>query len=872
MLISVSADDQVLSPEEEASINVDALVNDSIFDQVESHTSLGSQVLDQPRRATPTIPPGFSAPAVPKPIRSEQPARPSSRNTLGSIAPAIPVIPVTPGRAATPGRSKKVKSSADVVESSNSVTEQAELSAAATSKPQTPTKQNRKTSSAKTQTLTGAQKTGEEEAAAAITEQKENKQNLTTPVKSTPKAKAPGKRGKNKSETSPEKDIKAVSTPPTTLFSSKRQHPGKLDIAAATILSESERSGTTSVKVDTQPKNVRAASLTATDSVPASPSAVSTSSPIKKPAGTRTLRVVATPKTENPPPLSAVSSASLPHVSTVEKLRSRQASIASINQPGTPASELVSDTASITSTSISRANSPPPGGKVGTAPMRKKTKNQQKKERQEMARRREEEDRAAAIEEHTPEPEIIQAPIMGRKKKTKKSANNPKLPSLPKKQPESPKASEVDEEKSQEEPISASAVPKEASTKATISSPTPEPAVASEQVKDKREPTTQSIIADLQKTGELIASTLEFFKPLSSSLAHASHAAQTNGGSIAPPDLKIHFSEADLDNLAKKRPVRLHDHEGKSDSRTLITPQGKFFWGLTQELEEKALELEKHIEELKGVARFHPPKQTSHQKHSHHIGSHAQSQDMLPALATALKEAGAKLSKSTGQPMPKLDPTSTLLGSSSLPLPPVQPPTDLAPPQQAQQQQTPSDAGAYLNQFVLPKTDNPPPNTPRPEMAAVGGPPGSGTANMSLNVNKIAKAARAVAEGGTVGTELDGMGVMASDLLGGVFVQGLEALVGAGLGFSSTQDLSLDSHGNISLGENRALDVQGLVSAFEAGGGLGAFGSRGGRRSVLSVDEAEQAMLAAKKEHDAMEKKLTIAMKRNKKMLSSGRA
>jgi hypothetical protein len=36
---------------------------------------------------------------------------------------------------------------------------------------------------------------------------------------------------------------------------------------------------------------------------------------------------------------------------------------------------------------------------------------------------------------------------------------------------------------------------------------------------------------------------------------------------------------------------------------------------------------------------------------------------------------------------------------------------------------------------------------------------------------------------------------------------------------------------------------------------------------VLSVEEAEQAMLAAKKDHEALEKKLSVLMKRNRKMV-----
>jgi hypothetical protein len=480
------------------------------------------------------------------------------------------------------------------------------------------------------------------------------------------------------------------------------------------------------------------------------------------------------------------------------------------------------------------------GGKVGTAPVRKKTKSQAKKDRQERKKQIEEEQ----LEDTKSDVEVMQAPITARKKKAKKpSATSKPIAAAFKSQPASPKPATVEEEHAE--------VP--TATLRRVSSPkisakaTPEPEPEPEQPKEKRENSAQSIMADLQRTGELLVSTLEFFKPLSSSLTHTSRSSQ-NGNVAAPPDLRLHFSQADLEALAKKKPVRLNSQEGKPDSRTLITPNGKFFWGLTEELETKALELEKHIEELKGHARFHPP------------------------IATALKEAGKKLNTNGGQQMPRLDNSSGILGSTNVPLPPVQG-QDASMPQvpPPQQQQTPADAGAYLNQYVLPKTDNPPPNQPRPEMAAVGGAPGAGTANISVNANRFAKAAKAVVEGGAVGsTEIDGMGMMAADRSGGVFVQGLEALVGAGLGYQSTPEFGLDGNGNITLGNGNTggLDMQGLMNAIETTAGMGGYGSntRRGRGSVLTMEEAEQAMHAARREHDVLEKKLNALMKKNKKL------
>jgi hypothetical protein len=870
--------DTTFSAEEEASLNVDALVNDSDNEPVRGTpiTPMSGQFFEHPRRSTPTIPPGFTAPAIPKTVieesRSRPASRPMSRTTSSTITPAVPVVPATPIRDATSNKTKKGKQKSETVDTATSVATPAAVTTTK-SQPSTPAKASTKAAvklpqTPKDPTPKEAASRGKENVVETSRPTPETKKATSEIAKNTPKPKVTPKKSQTNVESTPKKEPeKDSATTPVAVaapISTKRQPPGKLDIpTAARPLAEVDSPATSSAKADTQTKNVRSLPATAVNSVPPSPATAVTGSPIKRTAPPRTLRVIATPKTEVPPPLSAISVPSLPQIPTVGKLRSRQASIASVNQPGTPASELISDTASITSTSFSRANSPPPvAGKVGTAPVRKKTKSQAKKDRQERKKQIEEEE--AMVLDNKSDVEVVQAPIIGRKKKAKKPTIASKsIAAAFRSQPSSPKPATGEEEHS-DAPIAASRRVSSAKISARV---TPEPEPEPEQSKDKREHTAQSIMADLQRTGELLASTLEFFKPLSSSLTHASRNAQSTNVS-APPDLKLHFSEADLDALAKKKPLRLDSHDGKPDSRTLITPNGKFFWGLSEELEAKALELEKHIEELKGHTRFHPRKQTVHGP-GYNMGTHTQSNGMLPAIATALKEAGKKLNTNGGQHMPRLDTSSGLLGSTTLPLPPVQ---DGSAPQvpPPQVQQTPADAGTYLNQFVLPRTDNPPPNQPRPEMAAVGGPPGAGTANISVNANRFAKAAKAVVEGGAVGsTEIDGMGLMAADRLGGVFVQGLEALVGAGLGYQSTQEFGLDGNGNITLGRGSGggLDMQGLMNAIESTAGIAGYGGnvRRGRGSVLSMEEAEQAMYAARKEHDVLEKKLAALMKKNKK-------
>jgi len=883
-------DDASLSAEEQASINVDALVNDSDNEplRVTPITPINSQLFDQGRRSTPTIPPGFTIPAIPKTVMEGPHIRtgslPMSRTSSSNITPAIPVVPVTPIQVSTPNKVSKVKPKSDIVEPTtpkatsiptsaikpqpttpSKVVTKEVVVAPQTPKEPTPREASRKAKGETIQTPTSTPETRRiisETTTKDVSKSKENSKKIQPLTQTTPKK-------------DPQKESARVPAANTTPTSTKRQPPGKLEIPPATKTPvEEESAAMTLIKSGSQTKNTRSLPATAPVSVPPSP-ATATGSPIKRAAAPRTLRVIATPKTEVPSPLSTASAPSLPQIPTVDKLRSRQASIASINQPGTPASDLISDTASITSTSLSRASSPPPVGKIGTAPVRKKTKSQAKKDRQERKKQIEEEQ----LEDNKSDVEVVQAPIIGRKKKAKKPTTNPKpIAAAFKSQPASPKPVTVEEEHV-EAPTTVPRTVSSAKVSTRVepeSEPEPEP--EPEQPKERREYNAQAIIADLQRTGELLASTLEFFKPLSSSLTHVSRTAQSSN-MATPPDLKLHFSEADLEALAKKKPVRLNSHDGRPDSRTLITPKGKFFYGLSEELEAKALDLEKHIEALKGHARFHPRRQTPH---GHAMAAQTHSNDVLPAIATALQEAGKKLNTNGGQQMPKLDGSSAILGSTNLPAPPVQA-QEASVPQvpPPQQQQTPADAGAYLNQYVLPRTDNPPPNQPRPEMAAVGGPPGAGTANMSVNANRFAKAAKAVVEGGAVGsTEIDGVGVMAADRLGGVFVQGLEALVGAGLGYEPTQEFSGNGSRNNPLkpgGKKPSLedyvnnmDMKTLINAMEVATGMEGVVSSQWRGSLLSVGEAEQAVHAARKEHDVLEKKLTALVKKNRKLALGG--
>lgn len=197
-----------------------------------------------------------------------------------------------------------------------------------------------------------------------------------------------------------------------------RQRPSKLDITAAKDLSGAVDTATSSKKAadskDAVSSSTRTTSTISQPETPATASSQASSATTAKQGQPRTLRVVPISSSEmqakghGPGPITS-------------KQPSRRESLSSINLPGTPVSERISDNISLTSASMSRANTPPPN-KVGTAPVRHMSKTQQKKERQVRAKQAEEATKVEAppIQENVEEP--VQAPIIGRKKKTKKAA------------------------------------------------------------------------------------------------------------------------------------------------------------------------------------------------------------------------------------------------------------------------------------------------------------------------------------------------------------------------------------------------------------------------------------------------------------------
>ena len=138
-------------------------------------------------------------------------------------------------------------------------------------------------------------------------------------------------------------------------------------------------------------------------SFPPLPYPAPANSPSPVPRNTpKTLRVVSTAKGVDTPalasPVQAVAAKTLPQ------------------RPGTPSSEMVSDTASVVSASVSasRAGSPPPN-RIGSAAVRSTTKSQQRKQRKDALRQE-----TKTIAEVAKAEQEEHAPVIGRKKKQKR--------------------------------------------------------------------------------------------------------------------------------------------------------------------------------------------------------------------------------------------------------------------------------------------------------------------------------------------------------------------------------------------------------------------------------------------------------------------
>ncbi|KAJ5669744.1 hypothetical protein N7462_010814 [Penicillium macrosclerotiorum] len=331
----------------------------------------------------------------------------------------------------------------------------------------------------------------------------------------------------------------------------------------------------------------------------------------------RILRVVETPKPETPLPVGTAPSVTT-SITGAGKTRSRRQSLSSDSRPDTPA-DFGSEADLFPSTSASRTNSPPPAGtRIGSAPVRSITKSQAKKERRQKAKEAE----AKSVETAPAPEEPVQAPIIGRKRKTKKATtattgantastsnvtdsassvraapiDSPKKPDL---KPEPlKKAKELEQAPREVKPTpvqeqpSALKIPPEAwRSHNTVEQLTKDAGESGRLIKDlllERTKPLHEMLAQMHKSGELDLNKSSLFNP-----ANLSQRTDMKCTSDDYELLKLptELTEEHRKTLLSGKPIRIESEKLKD--RCLITPRGCVLRHLEPEEEERYLDLEK---------------------------------------------------------------------------------------------------------------------------------------------------------------------------------------------------------------------------------------------------------------------------------------
>lgn len=379
----------------------------------------------------------------------------------------------------------------------------------------------------------------------------------------------------------------------------EKRHPGRLNLEAIKAKPVDKVNPIDTSQSSGQPQEEEALASTTTASAVSQPETPLTAASqasganVGKNGQSRTIRVLPTAKNEVLPkgPATAVSrdasnvfSANLP---------SRRGSLSSMNPPGTPVSERISDNVSMTSTSLSRANSPPPS-KVGTAPARNLTKNQQKKERQARAKQAEQ---AAKVDEAAVKTEVeepVQAPIVGRKKKQKKPATRGTADTTPVgTRPPSPQPHDEDFQET-EEPGPSTPVRggKKEEAKAAVESEaetyfSPAGPSTSEQPQ-KNTLNAAALFSALQKSNQISSAALDIFKPV----IGLNHRFDIDAQSLDHiPEVGLPtLSDEQNQQIEHSEPVCIDQGNGRC---VIVLPDRRTLRGLTIEQANRYLELRK---------------------------------------------------------------------------------------------------------------------------------------------------------------------------------------------------------------------------------------------------------------------------------------
>lgn len=386
-----------------------------------------------------------------------------------------------------------------------------------------------------------------------------------------------------------------------------RQHPGKIDLSSIVMKPDN----ISTLNHSAIPSRVGTPLKLSNTSMPTTPNE------LDRRVAPRTLRVLATPtpKTETPPAVQ-IPGPAIPGPLTGGKLASRQHSVtSSVVPPGTPTSDLISDTVSLTSTSVSRANSPPPPGPniIGSAPARLKTKSQQRKDRVERAKQVEE-DKKLNVDVASPitGEDTVQEAIIGRKKKTKKPSAPPKarpIPSAATTRPPTPVEPEPAASPVVPEHIESSPVPP--------TPPEPTPSTHPVQPAAPEEITPAALMADLvSEDSELFSCGFDVFLKTHAQLDKVYKPPQPIKDSDFgddPPSAKWPDDPDLLRRLTwmfrnrKGSAVHLGGSDGRIWSRSYFSPRGAYLTCLEPALEQRYCSLEHEVHATPEPLRFRPP-------------------------------------------------------------------------------------------------------------------------------------------------------------------------------------------------------------------------------------------------------------------------
>ena len=428
----------------------------------------------------------------------------------------------------------------------------------------------------------------------------------------------------------------------------KKQRPGKLDIIAAKDSAKSDTEFVNShapSEINKATSEAAGASISSQPPTPGTAVSQASASSVVRPAQSRTITLS---KSEVQPASPTISTSA-----TTSKQASRRPSMTSMHRPGTPLDERISDNASFTSTSISRANSPP--GRVGSAPVRKMTKSQQKKERQARAKIAE---GAAKVEEPAAKAEEVQAPILGRKKKAKKekiAGTAESTPTVTRPTSPSPRE-EVMEEKVEVSATPATPVKENIKGSSKIdkeTNPPSSPATPATSDQQKASLTPASLFAQLLKDGEIIASAAELFK----SFSGINHRAEPLEPDSACIDQSM-LSEDESRQLDCGEAVVLRK---TPNEHVVVLPDRKILLGFTPEQASRYIELRKQAL-LNGDV---PSPRALDTRHPAQAGAALPTLAPAPGDATSATAATNKLATSKSKKLINQFATPTLAGPTT---------------------------------------------------------------------------------------------------------------------------------------------------------------------------------------------------------------